>query len=540
MARELESDGRPPRGSKPENRGVRDGLLGRRGMLKASASLVAVAGLGVASSPVSADDHAYKTIVLSRGEQRVYEIGDGERFADVLIDQTARGSMLSLRVSEDADDWTIENVGWKGLAPTGSQRAHTFLINVRGNGRIENVFIDQRDHEGRPGSDVGGIWTYSDTHDGHIECRHNFIAGCGNNASYPSGDGWSHTAASGTVEHYRSYHRDNTVSNFRPGQEDCYVRDCVSVINDPYGTRGGYPSTGSQLSRAIWAWHHTNIYVENTAIWHDPNDVSPAEPFWATLRGGSEGSACELHVVDCDINPSWEEAGYELFPKNAGGGANGRHVRVDGLGHEPDVAVLGDGVPTTPEMAAAGERNLPPELGTEPSGGVGDFGQADGNSLDTFATDEPTTVDPKTYPYELLIEHDESGSRSVYQVEFDGDVMTGDDGQAPILIDNVVRGGVGPRADLDIVYFDGRIRTVELHEDEHTHLILVDAQSGAPLGVYRNGGWAELADGESLDVSADDGHEFSLVEDRRGMTIAGGLGSAGVSGYMLRDRRRRT
>lgn len=383
MARKLErgsESGQPSTGRDDSingrKSGAGDGLFGRRNYLKlGGAAIAALAGFTMGTTPALANDDEYEVIELDPGEQRAHDLEDGEAFENVLIDQTAEGAMFALRVDEDADDWAIRNVGWKGVAPSGGARDYTFLMHVRGSGVIENIFIDQRNHDGGQGSDVGGIWTYSDSHHGHIECRHNFIAGCGNNASYSSGDGWGHYDATGTIEHYRSYHRDNTVSNYRPGLPECYVRECVSVINDPEGTRGGYPSTGSQMSRAVWAWHHPEIVMEDSAIWHDPDDVQPAIPFWATLRDGSGGSQCELHVVDCDINESWTEAGNQV--RRSGDDTERRRVNFDELGTEPDVSILGEGVPTTPEMAAAGERNLPPELGTAPSGGVGEFDGAE-------------------------------------------------------------------------------------------------------------------------------------------------------------------
>lgn len=510
---------------------VKRPLLGRRDYLRVGAgALIAGVGAGIGASPAAGDGREYETVTLDPGEQLGYVIEDGERFGDILIDQTASGAMLSLRVAENANDWVIENVGWKGLAPSGGNRQETFLINVRGNGRIENVFIDQRDHTGGPGSDVGGIWTYSDSHHGHVRCRHNFIAGCGNNACYPSGDGWSHNPASGTVEHYRSYHRDNTVSNFRPGQEDCYVRECVSVVNDPDGTRGGYPSTGSQLSRAIWAWHHPNIYVENSVIWHDPDDVNPAEPFWATLRSGSAGNACELQLVDCEINPSWEEAGYDLFPRNAGGGSNGRHVEFHGLGYEPHVSVLGDGVPTTPEMAATGERNLPPELGTAPSGGVGEFEQPDAGAFESPGHGEETAL--TQYPYELQVDPLGSSGRTIYRVEFDGATAVGEQPLNAIVVDGVARGGVSPRERYDNVYFDGAIANVDIHDGGDARLIIVDPHREEPIGLYHNGEWRGL---EETDAAATE-PGTSDDPDTRNLAVAGGLGSAGVSGYMAKDR----
>ncbi len=435
---------------------------------------VAATGLASATLPVGgANDPPYRTITLDRGEQRRYELGDGEVFENVLIDQTAAGSMFAIAVAEGANDWAIRNVGWKGLAPTGSgNREFTFLIHVRGNGVIENVFIDQRDHSGGVGSDVGGIWTYSTTHHGHIECRHNFIAGCGNNGCYVSGDGWDHNAATGTVSHYRSYHRDNTVSNFRPGKTGIYMRECVSVVNDPGGTRGPYPASGSQLARAVWAWHNPEIVVDSCAFWHEPSDVHPAAPFWATWRSGSnssEGSHAELIVRDCDINQSWEASGSPLVPDGHGGNGSTRRVTIEGLGYDPRVEILGSGVPLTPEMAAAGDRALPPPLGSAPSGGHG--GPVDAWSY-TSASGVHTDL-----PYELVIDHVEPGARVTYEIEFSGEVEPGEWEHNTDVDGFIATGGLGPSRGLDNIYFDGEILQFDVENENHARYYIADAQS---------------------------------------------------------------
>lgn len=539
MARKLESGEGDGRGTP---------VFGRRAYVKLGATTIA--GLGVTASlpSAAADDHEYERIELAAGEQRAYTIGDGESFENVLIDQTASGAMFALRIEEGANDWAIRNVGWKGVAPDGaSNREYTFLINARGNGTIENVFIDQRSPAG--GSDVGGIWTYSDSHHGHIECRHNFIAGCGNNASYPSGDGWAHNAATGTIEHIRSYHRDNTVANFRPGRPGSRIRECVSVVNDPAGTRGTYPSTDSRLSRAVWAWHHDDIVMENCAIWHDPHDVQPALPFWATRRDGSGGSTCELTIVDCDLNAEWEDAGLALVPDGDGGnGSSQATVHIDGLGTDPDVSVLGDGVPTTPEMAASGNRTLPPELGTAPSGGDGDPAAWSYESADGTHTD---------LPLELVIEHHRPGTRVRYQIEIDGDAEVGEWEHNARLDGGIATGEVGPTGGLDNIYFDGSIVRFDAENADAARYYLADAQERRILDEVTPDDFP-LSEQEVLDEAAtaehavdtsdaDDGAgEYRTlaessdtdaeVEGLAGINLMGGLASIGAAAYMISRR----
>ncbi len=340
---------------------------------------------------------------------------------------------------------------------------------MAGDGLIENIFIDQRDHDGGTGSDVGGIWTYSDRHHGHIQCRHNFIAGVGNNACYDAGDGWAHMESTGTVGHEYCYHRDNTPSNFRPGKTDSYVRNCVAIANDPTGKRGGYPANDSQLTRACWAWHNPDIRMENCAIWWDPDDVAPSSPFWATVRDGSESTTCSLRVVDSNINASWDDS------LTYGGG----DVIFENLGHEPSIDVLGEGVPVTPEMAARGERALPPEVGTAPGGGHGETTatepEPDPEPTDEWSYESASGVHTDL-PYELVIEHTDPGERVTYEVEFEGSVEVGEWEYNATLDGRVATGGVGPETGLDNIYFDGGILRFDVTNADHARFLLADAQ----------------------------------------------------------------
>ena len=448
------------------------------------------------------EEHEYETIVLDPGEQRIHRLSDGERFENVLIDQTAHNAMFALAIEEGADDWVIRNVGWKGRAPVGGAREHTFLLHVRGNGLIENIFIDQRDPDGGDGSDVGAIWTYTQSHHGHIECRHNFIAGCGNNGCYDSDDGFAHRSSSGTVSHYRSYHRDNAPSNFRPGKSGSEIRECVSVANDPDGRRGGYPGNGSQLCRAIWAWHNPDIRAIDCAFWWDPDDVQPSTPFWTTHRSStSEGSRCSLHLINCDINDSWEAVGNSLTFESG----NAR-VEFENLGNDPTVSVLGEGVPLTPEMAAKGQRALPPELGTAPSGGVGN---PNGEVANPSSWDyEDATAVYTDLPYELVIDHDKPGERVTYEVVFDGTVEAGEFRYNASVEDGIASGGVGPARGIDNVYFDGEIASITAENANHATFYLADAQTRelieeldpTDFGIVPT----DTGDDEDADIDSDD------------------------------------
>lgn len=416
-------------------------LLDRRNYLKLSAAAAATltGASATASAQSGTDDYAWvpdnvEIITLDPYEQVSYDLSPGETVENLLIDQRAYGSMFSFRCDDNIRGWQIRNVGWWGAPERGVDRDYGFHIRYSGDGEITNCFIDGRNHDGDgPGGSAGWAWAQP-WHDGEVTFSHNFVAGMGNNGDYHENagrDSWA-DGGGGTVRHVRSYHRDNCPSNFRPGTAGSEIVECVSIANDPEGLRGHYPGHDTQLSRAVWAWNMPDIHIRDSAIWWDPDDVQNEAPLWIWMKDGqSLGDHCILHVENCDINQSWDGALVRTNDSDA-------WADISDLGHSPSIDVLGSGVPTNPVMAASGDRELPPEVGTAPGGGHS-------NPLPEWQ--------------ELRVEALEGAGRVLYEISVNGDAKLGDnadpanetisiiDGEQIAKIDGVVLGGDAPGVD---------------------------------------------------------------------------------------------
>lgn len=227
----------------------------RRSLLKFAGTAVAAVGIGTAvTGPGRAsidvrEEDAYEVWTIS-GEE-VYDLSDGEVLENVLVDQTADGASLMIR-SQNRSGWEVRNVGFMG---SGVANDHAFQLQVStpegGYGLIENVWANGKERGDQESTELGGIYLRS-PHAGHIDIRHTYIEGFGNNAVYASAVG-KDGGEDGSVVLENCYHRDNTVSQFRIGSLDSAVRHCVGVVNDPDGNRGVYPGTSSNRNaRGIW------------------------------------------------------------------------------------------------------------------------------------------------------------------------------------------------------------------------------------------------------------------------------------------------
>lgn len=305
-----------------------------------------------------------ETISLGVGEKRVYDVADGETFSNVIVDQRAEGACLTIRAADTAG-WTIRNVGFLGVGERGGgTNAFQMQVSVPPgeSGLIENCYLyGKADGEGAPadGTQLGGIYARA-SHAGHIDVRHTYIEGFGNNAAYMSAPG-KDNGRDGSTVFENCFHRDNTVSQYRIGTPGSEVRNCVGVVDDPEGLRGPYPGTQNRSARGVWGKHFDGPRVVDSAFVTMPDDVWPSFVFHARYINTerSHGSAAVLYVDDCDVNPEADRVT---------GSTEGGTVVTTNIGQEPVVAVIQDGgVPTSPQMAADGLREYPagpPELGT--------------------------------------------------------------------------------------------------------------------------------------------------------------------------------
>lgn len=334
--------------------------IGRRTLLKwgGAAAAGVIGGVPSIATPSAArevtegDEYDVWTVT----GKETYDLSDGEELSNVLIDQSAEGACLTIR-ARNASDWTARDLGFLGVGREGDggNRFQFQVSTAAGSeGVIENIWTSGRARNGRPASRLGGIYVRS-SHAGDVAIRHTAIGGFGNNAVYASAVG-KDGGNDGTVTIENCYHRDNTASQFRIGSPGSVVRNSVGVINDPHGRRGAYPgSRDNRNARGVWAKHYPDQRFENCSFYVSPDDDQPDGVFEARyISGRSHGEEAVAEIVDCHVNPD--------HPVTTGSTSNA-DVHLDGLGEDPSVQVIQDGgVPVTPEMAARGEREMPPEL----------------------------------------------------------------------------------------------------------------------------------------------------------------------------------
>src|SRR6056297_2544345 len=280
----------------------RRALLKATGIAAATTTVGAVSSAGIASGEVEVTQESGYEVWTVTGKE-VYDLSDGEQLSNVLIDQTADGACLTIR-SRNNTGWEVSNVGFVGVGQAGGgSNRFQFQVSVPegGQGLIENIWANGKERDGQPSTELGGIYIRA-AHGGHIDIRNTYVEGYGNNGVYASAMG-KNGGNEGTVTIEDSYHRDNTVSQFRIGSPESYVRNCIAIVNDPNGERGVYSGTTSNRNaRGIWGLHYPDQIVENSAFFVSPDDVNPDGVFEARyIPDRSLGSRAVLEVIDCDV-----------------------------------------------------------------------------------------------------------------------------------------------------------------------------------------------------------------------------------------------
>ncbi|GAB3036081.1 hypothetical protein [Natronobiforma cellulositropha] len=213
------------------------GLLHRREYLKlAGVATVAAAGAGAVGA-ASADE--YEVITVPAGQRRVIRVGSNETFENVLFDQTAPGSAVT--VVAHGTNWTIRNVAWRGEF---SHHDRAIAVSDTGNGtsRVENVYMGDGvdDSVGNRRHPKFGLWV-SPEHNGRLEIERMYVEGANDNAFYGSAPGTNSNGRRGTIHYKNCYAKDNRVSGFRLAGGT--VENCVAV-NTNSGNNG----------RPLWVW----------------------------------------------------------------------------------------------------------------------------------------------------------------------------------------------------------------------------------------------------------------------------------------------
>lgn len=417
---------------------------------------------------------SYETITLNSGEYRnLGQLGDGETFEDVLIDCTAPNSAFKLNAV--GDGWTIRNVGVLGAPWRNDGRDDDHLFNVAGDGTVENLFIDARRRDGGQLTSMGGVRAKR-SHSGTVVMRNTCIAGMGNNASYASSAG-KNGGGNGVFIYDSCYHRDNTPSNFRPGTSGSEVRNCVSISDDPECRRGEYKGTRQARGiRGVWVNHCPNQTIRNTSFYQTSRDCSSNGGFGykqvaIEARCISKGNCGNTGVTieNCRFGGS-SMNGNRLQVSQEGCSVNVNGPSVGSQSGNPTTDVLQNGgVPLNPEMAARGERSIPPGMEYMPLGGF-----ADGAGNGGGQQPERSTV---------TVTNDGS-AQTDYTAVVDGEIVstvgfgTGDEvdtsGQYPTA-SGFVNGGE------DQFSYTGCIRSFDY--DGPTPDLTVDGQTVTPSGI---------------------------------------------------------
>ncbi|SEP73576.1 hypothetical protein [Natrinema salaciae] len=312
-----------PRTSETESApttGRNTGLTRRNYVRSLAAVATAATALGGAGAAAAEDD--YEVI---EAEGQTISLDAGETWENKLIDMTTGQDII---VTAHSSDWTIRNIGFKGKNTAGTGTA-TFGISDTGNGTstVENVYLGDGSSTGNGNPNGHGqtaFWVAPD-HNGHIDFENVNIQNFADNAIYGSAPG---NKGGGTIHIDSSFAANCYVSHFRLGTEGSKVTNSSVYVDASEGYVG----------RGIWAWAPGTIEVEGCQI--EMNGQNTA------IDAGANGNATEVVVTETDYD---EQAG---IAEHAGS-----TVQLgEGVGTDPD-AFMPDGVPTSPEEAAAGSQN---------------------------------------------------------------------------------------------------------------------------------------------------------------------------------------
>jgi hypothetical protein len=345
------------------------------------------------------------------------KLGDGETFANKLIDQRADGAAFSIKAT--GGGWAVKNVGFKGA---GSLTDFGFHLRVAcpdgGEGLIENVYCNNK----QKAEPMGFSWEQG-RNEGTIQLRHTYVEGFGNNAAYMTNAN-KRGRAGGAVHHEYCYHVDNTPANFRPGGNGSVIKDCVSVIDDPNHERAFYTDGSSDKARGTWPSHTTGIEMENVHFYTNPDDANPGAYFALRHEDISDGNVVRVTANNCKGNLSQNHPLFESHEGNTDLTVNNYQQG------KQTVKVLGEGVPLTPEMAAKAQRKLPPELPKSTTGGGDDSqkkDEPDGPTLDRTLTIDGTNADRTDYEFTVseTVENDPNNGSFGQGDSTDGNTASG-------------------------------------------------------------------------------------------------------------------
>jgi hypothetical protein len=289
--------------------------ISRRTCLKFAGSAAALAAAG--STTVGAEE--YDTITVAANSKENIYVYDGETLENLLIDMTADSA--SAQIITYGSNWTIRDVGFKGIHPGGHYLLTPGVESASGTGLIENVYLGDGQVEG---TGSGGVWVNTNLpHRGTITWRNVHIAGMVDNGLYGSGPGTEGYCGNHHVE--ASYFYNNTISNNRTNAlcRRCDVYDTVVDVDGNNPDCGeGCSNPGSNHTRGFWSWYG-ETYLENVDVRViDGTTFATAEGGYFTKNNVRTGSDADLTPPDC-VPMNAEEAASNTSCDGGGGGGGG-------------------------------------------------------------------------------------------------------------------------------------------------------------------------------------------------------------------------
>ncbi|WP_458187666.1 hypothetical protein [Haladaptatus sp. NG-WS-4] len=409
-------------------------LLDRRSYLRLAGAAVASATGVVASGTATAAN--YRTITLSAGETKTIQVGSGETFENVLIDQSADGAQAKLVAT--GSDWTIRNVGFHGKAVgfgDGSFYQIMPRVDAGGTGVIENVYLGDgcEKVDGETGY-AGGIWV-QDEHAGTLTIRNCNLQRFSNNGIYASGPGVpEHATGNGPVQVEGCYVANCDIANVRLGTQGSFMRDSVIEV-----TGDGPQNRNGPNRRGFWGWY-ADIAVKNSDI-----QVGGSGAGYA-VNGGFHGGS--VAVKNSDVT----------------GGTTG-DVSTTNVGASPDTSIP-VGVPTEAKQAAAGRGKARTDGNSGNGGRSGNGGESDTNGSSDGGRSGSHDDRPENLPKTITVYGGRPDAPASYSISVTGRIAP-KAGGAPVESSDEVRkrtvDGVVVGAS-DCYQFSGRLDELDVED----------------------------------------------------------------------------
>ncbi|WP_338729832.1 hypothetical protein [Haladaptatus sp. DJG-WS-42] len=523
-----------------EKLGVNDKLFNRRTYLKALGVSAAALGAGTAVSG-SAAAAEYTEIVLDPGERRSFHVGSGETLENLLIDVSASEADVSFSAS--GDDWTIRNIGIRGVFDIGGDTGGIkYVFGVEGNGLIENVYMGDG-HE--DGIRKGALIVPPD-HAGHIDVQNMYVSRWTANACYVAGparliDPGKTDGEGGSTGFTNCYFSDNNIAHLRIASDGSFVRDSVihntSDVPPHPSTSGG--DSGVVNSRGFYTGYGDPsqvVMVENCDIRITDDNTNGGASVAYSGEHSTYGDCSTIRIVDSEVV----------------GEIRGEHTETQNIGNNPDIRVPA-GVPQTPEEAASGSAQTSDST-TEETTTTTTTTTSDSTTTTEETTTEETTTEETTTEtatqedtvetdYENIISiYGTDGAVANYEFSVTGALEKTDANGASIDSEDVidgssatgtVAGGIdsyGFEGDLAHISIDGEARVtvngeeINLADYEFANVISLTGGSGSNIVEYTFTVDGDLKKSSANGASIDPGDSIS------GSTATGTLGG-GVDSY---------